>query len=133
MKNFELFHSPVLSFFIFLGLSFTLFLLYLIGTEVYKVHSLEKVFQELAEENNRLADQNNTLEEESVIRQTLEYIDRFAKENQERLNEGEIEIILPKEENKEEEFKGLSDAELFLEIKKKRPVREQWIEIFFGK
>ncbi len=130
MNSSEKFSSPLISFFIGIGLIFIIFLLYLIGTELYKVHSLEKIFQEEEEELSRQKSKNVILEEEGMIRSTAEYLDRFAKENNDKIKPGEVVIIVPPEASPTPDIFPKNSTVSF---SKYQSVREQWKNVFFGK
>lgn len=126
--------SPKVIFFILTGLFLVLFLLYNIGRILYEKHSFQILFEDLQAENTRLEGENKDLEKQVILRQTKEYLDRFAKENFDLLNPGEKRIVLPVETPSLDgkKLKALPPSLLLKELEKKKPIREQWWDVFFG-
>ena len=128
--------SPKTALFIIMGLSFILFLLYNIGNALYEKHSFQIIFDDLQKENKNIEEQNENLEKQVILRQTKEYLDRFAKENFDLLNPGEKRIVLPLETpqtSNEESLNILPHSILLKELEKRKPIREQWWDIFWKK
>jgi cell division protein FtsB len=136
MKPERTFSSPKTAIFIIIGLSFVLFLLYSIGESLYKKHSFQILFDDLQKENERLKAENESLEQQVILRQTKEYLDRFAKENFDLLNPGEKRLVLPIETPDLSDTKTLNalpQSLLLKELQKRKPIREQWWDVFLGK
>ena len=118
----------LLEFSIFLWLLFSLGRLYI---DSYRIDKAIEAFRE----KNRILQEENLLQEKLYkLIDTDEYKDRWAKESDGKVNEGEHLVILPSEtENSiETKMQGLSAREKKIEILKSRPKREQWWEFFFG-
>lgn len=118
--------------YIVIGLLGVIILLYSIGREVYKVTTQNLIFTEKEAELEKLKVQIEELEKTFSIRSTPEYKQRFRKENFDIYENGEIVLILPPEE-KTNEFVGLTPEQIQAEIDKKKPIINQWKDVFFKK
>lgn len=98
---------------------------------MYKVHSFEQIVAEEQTELDRQKSQNIVLEEEGIIRSTAEYLDRFAKENNDQTRPGEVVVIVPEKpvHSPEAIATDISPQSLV----RHQSVREQWKSVFFGK
>jgi len=123
--------SSFSAFYILFGLSLILWQFYSIGQEMYTISASNQLFEE--REAEILLLQQKKLEKEKTlkIRSTKEYADRFQKENYDVYQKGEIVLILPPQEKKDDEFENLSPLEIEFELQKRKPIPEQWKNVFF--
>ncbi len=119
--------------YIIIGMILILFQFYFIGSEMYKINSSNKIFEEIKKELLSLQEKRDEKQKQKEIRSTPEYQDRFLKENFDIYKKGEIVLILPPEEKEKDAYENLTPSELELELRKKNPIDQQWREIFFQK
>lgn len=116
------------------GFIFFFYMFFALATSIYRDYKLESEIQKFEADIDNLADMAHMKPEDVEYFASIEYKDRYAKENLNLLNPGEKLIIIP-EENlviTKGEVKLMSDKHgLSAVLGKTNPV--QWREYFFGK
>ncbi len=123
--------SSFAAMYILTGLFLILFQFYSIGSEMYTISASNRVFDELQADIDQLKKERREKETTLHIRSTPEYADRFKKENHDIYQEGEIVLILPPEEKEKDEFENLSPLEIERELQRRKPIEQQWKDVFF--
>jgi len=123
--------SSFSTFYIITGLSLILWQFYSIGEEMYTISASNQIFSELEDEIILLKEKKREKAKTREIRSTEQYRDRFNKENHDIYQEGEIVIILPPLLKEDDIFENLSPLEIEFELQKRKPIPEQWKEVFF--
>jgi hypothetical protein len=131
MRNAKKKISSFSTLYIITGLSLILFQFYYIGSEIYMITSSNKVFEEAREELVFLREKKEEKEKIKTIRSTPQYKDRFQKENYDIYQEGEIVLILPPEKEEVDPYDDLTPLEIEWEEQKKKPIPQQWKDLFF--
>ncbi len=115
------------------GFALILWQFYSIGNEMYTINVSNQIFLELEKEIELLQEKKNQYTKLRKIRSTPQYEDSFKKENYDLYQEGEIVLILPPKEKENNEFDNLSPLEIEQELQKRKPIEEQWKDIFLKK
>lgn len=123
--------SSFSAFYIVTGLSLILWQFYSIGEEMYTISASNQIFSELEDEIILLKEKKREKAKTREIRSTEQYRDRFNKENHDIYQEGEIVLILPPLLKEDDIFENLSPLEIEFELQKRKPIPEQWKEVFF--
>ncbi|MBN2087391.1 septum formation initiator family protein [Candidatus Peregrinibacteria bacterium] len=115
------------------GFIFFFYMFFALATSIYRDYKLESEIQKFEADINNLADLANTKPEDVEYFASVEYKDRYAKENLNLLNPGEKLIIIPEEDRVVE--KGA--VNLMTDKKGSASVLgmsnpQQWREYFFG-
>jgi len=108
-----------------------LYIFFALATSIYRDYQLEVNIQKFEDEIAQLAQLANQKPKDVDYFQSLQYKDKYAKENLNLLNPGEKLIIIPQEDRvvrTEEIVIGQYDYPHILEL----PNRNQWWEYFFG-
>lgn len=100
---------------------------------MYKSYRLERFLTQYAEENEKIAHENEQIKESYRYVKSPQYQDRFAKENLGKVNPGEKVIVLTTEEpgKKKVEARVETNEDTLLHLRA-LPPREQWMKYFFG-
>ena len=105
-----------------------------LATSIYRDYKLESEIQKFEADINKLADLANAKPEDVEYFASIEYKDKYAKENFNLLNPGEKLIIIPEEDRVVEmgEVRLMTDEHGLSAVLSKSN-RVQWREYFFGK
>jgi hypothetical protein len=115
------------------GFMFFFYMFFALATAIYRDYKLESEIQRFEAHIDDLADLVRQKPEDVEYFASMEYKDRYAKENLNLLNPGEKLIIIPEEERIVEQgpVELMTDKfDLLSIIGKSSPV--QWKEYFFG-
>jgi len=108
-----------------------LYILFAFTTSMYKDYKLDLNISDFQAEIDELAEKARQKPLNVAFYESLQYKDRYAKENLNLLNPGEHLIIIPTEERivKTEKIElDKTNIEALLKL----PIRHQWWEYFFG-
>ncbi|MBN2095970.1 hypothetical protein JW752_01055 [Candidatus Peregrinibacteria bacterium] len=109
-----------------------LYIFFALATSIYRDYQLEVNIQKFEDEIAQLAGLANQKPKDVEYFQSVQYKDKYAKENLNLLNPGEKLIIIPQEDRvvkTEKIIIGQYDYPHVLEL----PNRNQWWEYFFGR
>jgi hypothetical protein len=113
------------------GLVAFLYIFFALATAIYKDYKLDANIQKFQEDIDKLAEKANQKPKDVTFYQSIQYKDRYAKENLNLLNPGERLIIIPKEERVVKSEPVVVDVGHQAAILK-LPYRQQWWQYFFG-
>lgn len=108
------------------------YIFFALATSVYKDHKMDVSIQSFRQEIDDLAEKANQKPKGVAYYQSVQYKDRYAKENLNLLNPGERLIVIPQEDRIVRSEVILADTADFSAVLK-LPNRNQWWEYFFGR
>ncbi len=107
------------------------YIFFALATSVYKDYKMDISIQSFKQEIDDLATKANQKPKGVAYYQSIQYKDRYAKENLNLLNPGERLIVIPQEDKIVKSEVVLADTTDFNAVLK-LPNRNQWWEYFFG-
>ncbi len=108
-----------------------LYIFFALATSIYRDYQLEVNIQEFEDEISRLAELAEQKPGNVGYFQSLQYKDKYAKENLNLLNPGEKLIIIPQEDTVVKTETIVIGQEKYSDVLD-LPTRNQWWEYFFG-
>ena len=115
------------------GFIFFFYMFFALATSIYRDYKLESEIQKFEADINKLADLAHAKPEDVDYFASVEYKDRYAKENLNLLNPGEKLIIIPGEDRVATKGAAILMTDKHISVSvlgKSNPV--QWREYFFG-